>query len=99
MNVVRTRFQQYVENPTTGRELERALSLMRDHVCDQQATLLRRLRKRQAREALLLSLGGLSLIAVDVSALSTLSPIGIAVSFTLGGGLAKDGIAQLISHV
>jgi hypothetical protein len=96
MSRVRARVTEYINDAAAGVELSQALEVLRDRVCRHRDVVLQRLRRQGGGNIVVLTLGGICLIVVDTAASSVLSPVGMAASCSIGGGLLKDAVKELL---
>lgn len=86
-------------NSASGDDLTRAINSLRKHVCAQSAKLLAAFQRGRIGRTLVYGLGGIAMIAVNISAAGVLSAIGVGASAAIGGSLFKDAAKDFIDEI
>jgi hypothetical protein len=93
---VRDGIKELQKGQPSGLILEGALSRLRRYVCSRAEDMAELLLKHRIARSLVYGFGGVGLISTNIAASKYLSPIGVAASAGLGGGLVTESLKTII---
>ncbi len=96
INQIEENIDQFINNPITVDDLLRSIKEFKWFLVHQNEQLIEDLDSNNLKNNIFYSLGGLAIIAVNISAAGILTPVGAGASAGLGANLVTDAIKTLV---